>query len=223
MRLRWMQIQSQRGAENPQLAQDISRVFADSTDGLAEWSAVGVSRRIAQCSALFVLTGGSERIYGYAMYVVPSRMLFGQRLLWECSVAVAREAQGIGHSEAILDTAIEYAGGTHCGWLGGRTQNPAVFARYRKRGLLLPFDQTYDHASSAGVLDLICREIPEIAASKVEPATGICRKCYAEGALSAPAVGNESLQRYERDLVRWKFSRQSGDAIVVVANLSGRA
>lgn len=187
------------------------------------WSPAEVHRALGRSSILALLKSQDNQIVGYAFFSTPEEPLLGKNLLWEDAICIHKNWQGKGLSTAHLFQAIcEFLPTKTFGWLGGRTQNPVVILRYAHLGTLYPFDRSYADGEGKTIMAFLLDHIPEVKAARpaLDLQTGICKRTYPEGRLGDYPIEKKRGEIYELWLNRWGFSRNAGDAVIVISQLS---
>jgi len=206
-----------------QTVQSILRTFRDGF-GIPGWSEEGVRRRLMKSDIACFLLGVDKTVYGYALYFIPSMPLNGRFLLWENSIALAKNVQGKGFSSQILRRVLKAYPEKEFGWVGGRTQNPLIFKHYSALGgTLFPFDESYTSEEGRKLLNYLIQNIPEVSSvdqkDQLEKDHGICKRIYKEGRLGDYDDRISGTSCFERKLKAWGFNRNDGDAVVLINRL----
>ncbi len=184
------------------------------------WTLDSISNRLQKTTLLGLLTDNNQKPCGYAMYSVPDDLLQGTSMLWEDAICLRKTAQILGQGTRVLRLACGMFPGRQFGWLGGRTQNPAVIKRYAKWGSVLPFSSAYDTPDNQLVMNYLRLHIAEVRDVKhVDRVYGICRSVYSEGRLGDYPVDIEGAAEFETKLSSWGFDRDHGDALIAVSKL----
>ncbi len=187
------------------------------------WSLEGVQIAISRSAILGLIYGDHGQVEGYAFYSAPEEPLLGMHLLWEDAICLRKHLQGIRlTSRPLLEKVCAFFPERTFGWLGGRTQNPAMMLRYSRMGKLYPFDATYGKGQGKTILGFLLEHIAEVKDSKavLDYRTGICKRIYPEGQLGDYSVAIDRNKKYERLLLDWGFDRSAGDAVIVVTKLN---
>jgi hypothetical protein len=201
-------------------AEEIQKIFRDGFGIEGEgWKSERIKKTLGRCNALGLLLGKGREVYGYALYSFPDTQLLGAWVLWEDAIALRKEAQRHGLSKQVLELARGFYPGRRFGWIGGRTQNPAMMRRYNKQGLCYPFDVAYTEGDGPKVVDFLTEHIDEVknVLPSFDRSTGICAGAYIQGILGDYSWDDTG--HYESRLLQWGFDRSRGDAIIVVARV----
>lgn len=230
--MRWEPIIPGGQAVDPtKLAEQIIDVFHDGF-GLPRreggWSPKDAASMIDRCTIVQVLkdeNGRSDRIEGYDCFVCPEAALAaGGHLLWEDGICIRKAHQSSGWGGRALTGALDAAArlGRNVRYLGGRTQNPHIIARYASWGVLFPLDESYETADGLAIMDFLLTHIREVQGpdrkGRLDRRTGVIDRIYKEGKLGdydipdAPRVA-----AWESWLQRNGFDRDHGDAVAIVA------
>ncbi len=209
-----------------ELIQDIFRDAFAVEENERAWSTKGILDKLRHSTLLGLAKSERGETVGYALYSVPSQALLnGRYLLWEDSIGVNQDEQGSGLGSTALLEARRFLPEKDIGWLGGRTQNPAIICRYSKdTDELFPFTSTYNSAEGQSLIAFLLEHIHEIQnlGSRLNLQTGVCYQVYAEGRLGDYTVDltDSQIAAYERQLHQWGFDRDKGDAVIVVGKIS---
>lgn len=206
-----------------ELLEAIHQVFLDGFGLSSGFSAQEVWQATQRCTALGLLVDETGDIGGYAFYTAPETKLAENYVLWEDAICLRKSLQG--HrlaGRALLEQAASLFPGRRFSWVGGRTQNPLMMARYSRLGCVYPFDQLYTEGQGPQVMDYLTRNIPQIreALHTLEYHTGICRSLYAEGPLGDYPDILEGAEHACNLLQELAFAAHRGDAVVMMASLN---
>jgi len=202
--------------ELPTLTKEILSVFRDGF-GLDGWSSEGVEKVIVRSSALGLLRDQQGRTCGYAIYTLPNELLVGSYFLWEESVCLNRDAQGLGLSMRAIHAVQGIFSDRRVEWLGGRTQNPVVMHRYSQLGPTFPFANSYAVCDGPSVVEFLVRNISGVRDQQnFDRESGICVGAYKRVLGDYPWRANGTFEEW---LTARGFDRSRGDAVVVVSML----
>lgn len=202
-----------------QFVRSIHDVYLDAF-GLQEgWSLEGIRKALLRSNVRGLLSSDYGEICGYAIYSVPALPLLGNSMIWEDAIALKKKIQNRKLSKQVIGHILSLFPERKFGWLGGRTQNPAVIKRYKKLGILFPFDISYSLHEGKAVMDYLLQNIEEVReVQALDKENGICRAIYRRrlGDYKTEISGTE---RFEEQLRKWDFDREKGDAVIVISKL----
>ncbi|GAK54776.1 hypothetical protein U27_01606 [Candidatus Vecturithrix granuli] len=190
------------------------------------WSLEGIKYTLRNSNVIGFLTNKKHAhiIEGYAFYSIPSAKLYETHVLWEDAICLKKYLQGKGlASFRVLLKEMEcLIQDKTIGWLGGRTQNPVVLARYAKLGTLYPIDVRYTDKIGRNIIKFLLKNINEVKEiqARLEHDTGICRNFYSEGKLGDYPTTGETAKQFEPLLQQWRFNRSAGDALIAIVRLN---
>lgn len=196
--------------------------------GRAGWSSSGVSERSSTSAIHGFLEGAGQKV-GYAFYSVPRTEIHGTFLLWEDAIGIGANAQrsGLGSRDVVWQSVSDLVGRPF-GWIGGRTQNPAVAHRYLKQTrskLAFPFRSGYTSDEGRELSSVLANHVAELR-SEVVPDDGILRHAYRRRLNDFPAGSDPWDDPKFKGIVDWlrchNFNRDNGDAVVVIAKLDAQ-
>src|SRR5437870_747730 len=116
--------------------QDVSDVLSIFRRGFGiepKWRPEDVKVAAERSSVCGFLLDDAKHPVGYAFFSMPDEPLDDTHLLWEDAVCLDNEfqARGLAGSHRLWPTVCNFRPGRIFGWIGGRTQNPAVVRRYQ--------------------------------------------------------------------------------------------
>jgi hypothetical protein len=206
-----------RPEEGAEIVSAVLEIFRDGF-GILGWSREGVAKTLSRCTLLGLLHSEEGSIEGYAFYLMVPGPRTGTWVLWEDAICLRKRVQRSGYARLILGELMTRDASSPIGWVGGRTQNPAVMRRYCGLGSCFPFDRFWDVRDGVALMSVLRRLVPEVSdAPSGDPRTGICRGVYSERTLGDYAWRSEG--RFERALTAWGFQRERGDAVITVAEV----
>jgi hypothetical protein len=216
-------LEGNRGiADDESILEEFRQVCVDGF-GIESGSWIDDNRSMLLNSTLLGMLINSEgKIYGIVYYSAPQELLDGTYLLWEDGICLRKEVQGKSYSRAAVEGTVKLFQRSFK-WLGCRTQNPNMFARYKKLGKVFPFDESYDTLIGACVMNFLISNIVEVrevnASNKLNKVNGVCVQTYPQGRLGDYQTGIEGTAEFEKKLEKWGFQREQGDAVVIVTLL----
>lgn len=178
---------------------------------------------LSQSTILGKLLNQQGKVFGIAFYSAPDAFLDGTHFLWEDGICLVKEAQRKGYSWTAIEQAAKMFPEHNFGWVGCRTQNPAMFLRYAKLGKTFPFDELYDTANGRRVINFLLENIAEVqevgTSNTLNKGTGICTDVYPQGRLGNYPTGLDGTEAFEKKLKQWGFQRDRGEAVIIVSCL----
>ena len=219
--------QFKRLDENPEIADEIVeelRWVCVNGFGLEsdEWAADN-KLMLSQSTILGRLLNQQGKVFGIAFYSAPDVFLDGTHFLWEDGICLVKEAQRKGYSWTAIDQALKMFPERTFGWVGCRTQNPAMFLRYAKLGKIFPFDELYDKVNGERIINFLLENIAEVkevgALNNLSRGNGICTEVYPQGRLGDYPTEIDGAEPFEKQLKQWEFQRDRGEAVILVSCL----
>jgi hypothetical protein len=201
-------------------------VFRNGMESPQGWSVEGVRARLRDVDMVLLLRSDDCAV-GYAMFDaidVPDDPL-ERIILWEHSICFRRDFQRHGHGTVALTSArLSLGVNRNVGWIGGRSQSPIVFERYRRcvrpNGRLFPFDALYsESAASARAIQAISKALQRYGGGQPDVETGICRCAYRDGRVPKTTITPGGMENPEQFLIDHGFDRDRGDAVIVLADI----
>jgi hypothetical protein len=178
---------------------------------------------LSQSTILGRLLNQQRKVFGIAFYSAPDVFLDGTHFLWEDGICLVKEAQRKGYSWTAIEQAVKMFPERIFGWVGCRTQNPAMFLRYAKLGKTFPFDELYDTVNGERVMNFLLENIAEVqevsALNNLNRRNGICTEVYPQGRLGDYSIELDGAEPFEKQLKQWEFQRDTGEAVLIVSCL----
>jgi len=207
-----------------ELCAEIHRIFLEGFGLQKGWGIDGIKKRLINATVLTLLLERErtpKRLFGYGIYSIPPKAFGNAYLLWEDFVCLTKSHQRIGLSKYPIKMVWEYFSSKAFGWIGGRTQNPAVFKRYASFGQLFPFNFPFQEEKGKELMDFICSYVQEIMedTQKLDRNTGLFKAIYSEGKLGDYSIEVPGTERYEMHLQGIYFDRYNGDAQICIAEI----
>jgi hypothetical protein len=203
---------------------EVHGLFLNGFESDREWPRDAIETRLRKTDILGILRDEQGAALGYAMYLSPDAELHGYAVLWEDAICLAKDDAVRGHhlSTKAIEQAMRCFPGRTFGWLGGRTQSPTVFVRYRRWGpTMFPVDQDYESPEGHDVMAWLLASVPEaFEAKEFDRRTGVCRRQYAEGRLGKDRDDILGSEVFWRRLAAWGFDRDAGDAVILMTQLA---
>lgn len=199
-----------------ELAPTILDIFQNGM-GVQGWSVAGVKFAMTNSDLLGILEDEYQNCSGFFFAKISTLQYNGMHVLWAYASVIHKELQGKGMvNEAIDMCRSQY---DNIGWLGSRTQNPAVMRLHDKIriGHLFPFDQEY----SQEMMHFLIVHFEEVSEpymqNRLEINTGICRKIYEKRLGDYPEkINTNRNEHFENKLQQWNFDRNAGDSIILL-------
>ena len=192
--------------------------------GIQGWHAEGVKITKNTSSFTALLEDDEKQFYGYFFITVPDDLLHAKKILWIEACCLLKTSQKSGYYKKAIEQAIALYGNDNIGWLGGRTQNPAIILAHDKlsNGAFYPFDKLYPFDISNYLVTSIREAEEPNSHGKYKPETGICTAVYKEGKLGdyEENLTQGRCPYFEEKLKEWGFSRKDGDAVVILKKIN---
>jgi hypothetical protein len=211
---------------NASTIQHIQGIFRDGFSNEKDWPEERIRERLNAASVIGLLKVGDAAPCGYAIYSSPDRALGGKFVLWEDSICLRQALQGKGLSPRPRQLVRELSTllGREFGWLGGDTQNPVVYKRYKSLGRVFPIDAAFTGEPGQGLFQFLEDHVPQVKTrkkylDKKNKESGVLKKIYTEGRLGQYTIDVAGAEPFEEYLTQYNVSRENGDALLLVAEI----
>jgi hypothetical protein len=215
-------IVSDADKSNRSLFYAIDSVFQDGFERSKAWGEKGIRKRLVNSNVIGLLYAADGHLDGYALYSSSRKPFDGGLVLWENALCVRRRLQGTGRifrPWEPLCKADELWGRKHA-WLGGVTQNPAVFRRYSRLGCVFPVERSYRTEPGVRLIEFLLTRVPQMRerAKELTKRSGRIERAYG-GRLGKYRTGIRGAENFEAYLSKHHVQRDAGDALVIVAQV----
>jgi len=176
-----------------------------------------LKKRLKNSTDLAVLvTDAPDPFLGYAIFSAPEALLEGKKIIWQDSIGIDKSLQGKGFAKEVYDLMKSKI--PDSGWLGGRTQNPAIIRSFCNKGVSFPFDELYSSKTGKNIFSFLKENIQEVRESEgIDTTTGIIKANY------PLRLGNyennwTGIEKQKRFLEQHGFDQNAGDAVIIVVD-----
>lgn len=164
-----------------------------------------------------------DELKGYAFYSIEKSETEDIKILWIDNIANTMKGKARLLIESILNRDKDIS------FIGCRTQNPAMIRSIQTYGKIYPIELSYTSENGKQLLNFVLDHIKEgqEVAEIIDKSNGITRQRYVDDVGKGYRLGiydtNDSkFYEIEQALMTFKFNRDNGDAIIVIADIQSK-